>query len=391
MDLLHDFSFLEERWRVIDLEDLIIDPEFWRTRRVFVTGHTGFKGSWMSLILGRLGAEVYGFALPPEGDDSLFVAAGAARGIHHTIGDIADLDQLRRAMTFAKPQIAIHLAAQSLVRYSYANPVETYATNVMGTVNLLEAARETPSLRAVVIVTSDKCYENEGWTRGYSEGDALGGHDPYSNSKACAELVAAAYRRSFFHDGRPLAVATARAGNVVGGGDWANDRLVPDAMRAFKIGDVLRIRNPNAVRPWQHVLDPVVGYLRLAEYLFNDGKAFAEAWNFGPAPASHVRVAEIADRLAHLWGQGVRWEPDSGEHPHEANYLALDCTKAQSRLNWSPVLTLEDTLNLTVAWYQSARCAANLRDLTLSQVDSFLQNCLYDGSSKRARAHQLEG
>src|SRR5665213_51303 len=330
------------------MEKLVIEPKFWHGRRVFLTGHTGFKGAWASLLLRKLGADVYGFALPPEDSATLFEVAGVAGDIHHTLGDVRDLPVLRNAIEAARPSVTIHMAAQSLVRLSYAEPVSTYATNVMGTVNLLEAVRQVRGIEAVVVVTSDKCYENTGSAKGYRESAPMGGRDPYSSSKGCAELVTDSYRRSFFaHAGAP-AVASGRAGNGVGGGDWARDRLVPDAMRAFIEHQPLVIRNPAAVRPWQHVLDPVIAYLRLAERLVRDGSAYAEGWNFGAETASEVPVSTIADRLVSLWGNNAHWLKVGGEHPHEAAELKLDCTKSAARLGWSPLLDLEQALQLTV-------------------------------------------
>jgi CDP-glucose 4,6-dehydratase len=350
---------------------MVVDPSFWKGRRVFLTGHTGFKGAWTSLLLSRLGAEVHGFALPPESEKSVFVAAGVERGVRHEIGDVRDLAQLRGAMERAAPEIVIHMAAQSLVRRSYLEPVETYATNVIGTVHVLEAARGLDA-RAIVVVTSDKCYENVGSDWGYREIDRLGGLDPYSSSKACAELVVDAYRRSFFDTADGSAVASARAGNVIGGGDAAPDRLTVDAMTAFEAGEVLRVRSPAAVRPWQHVLDPITGYLRLADRLVRRGGEFAGAWNFGPGPESEVPVATIADRLAALWGDGARWEHDRGEHPHEAARLALECAKARNRLGWRPMIDLDTGLRLTVAWYKALRDGGDMKETTRRQIDEFL-------------------
>jgi CDP-glucose 4,6-dehydratase len=350
---------------------MVIDQTFWRGRRVFLTGHTGFKGAWASLLLSRLGADVYGFALAPENEADIFQVAEVGRDVHHCLGDVRDLSAISAALAQARPDVVIHMAAQSLVRLSYAEPVATYATNVMGTVNLLEAVRHTHGVRAVVVVTSDKCYENRGWVWGYRETDRLGGHDPYSNSKACAELVVDAYRRSFFSHGG-CKVATARAGNVIGGGDWAQDRLVPDAMRAFMAGAAVRIRNPRAVRPWQHVLDPVAAYLVLAQSLLLDGNDFGADWNFGPTPTSDVPVGEVVEALVRYWGAQAGWEIDPGEHPHEAAYLKLDCSKAASRLRWSPAIELDEALRLTVAWYRAYQAGAEIRAITLSQIQHFL-------------------
>ena len=353
------------------VESVVIHPASWQGRRVFLTGHTGFKGAWTTCLLGRLGAEVHGYALAPE-TESLFNAARLADGIDHTIADLRDLGALNTALHRARPSVVIHMAAQALVRRSYADPVETYATNVMGTVHLLEAVRACPSVEAVVIVTSDKCYANNGWVWGYRENDALGGHDPYSNSKACAELVTDAYRRSFFSVPDTARIASARAGNVIGGGDWAEDRIVPDAMRAFMRGVPLQVRNPAATRPWQHVLDPVLGYLALAEHLIEGGADYAEAFNFGPAPAGAVPVAEIVDRLVALWGAGAGWQQDPGSHPHEAAMLTLDSAKSTARLGWRPAIDLDRALAMTVAWYRESHEGGDMRRRTIEQIDSVI-------------------
>jgi len=351
------------------LEGLVINPGFWRGRRVFLTGHTGFKGAWTALVLRSLGAEVTGFSLEPEHPDGVFSAAQVSADVRHFVGDIRDPQALRAAIYEARPEIVLHMAAQSLVRRSYAAPVDTYATNVMGTVHLLEVMRQCPSVRGAIIVTSDKCYENVGHIHGYKEAEPLGGSDPYSSSKACAELVTQAYRASFFNKSFPLPVASVRAGNVIGGGDWAEDRLVPDAMRAFLGGRTLEIRNPQSLRPWQHVLDPVLAYLILAERLVEDGEAFAQAWNFGPAPESEITVKQIADLLVRGWGQGVAWRHDPREHPPEAAYLKLDCSKAETRLRWHPLFDIERSIGLTLDWYRAFQGGANLRKVTLGQID----------------------
>lgn len=344
------------------------DPAFWRGKKVFLTGHTGFKGAWASLLLRRLGASVYGYSLAPTHQSALFVTARIADDIKHRIGDIRDLSALRAAMAEAEPDIVIHMAAQALVRPSYEEPVETFATNVMGTVHVLEAARQLRALQAMLIVTTDKCYENNGTGAAFRESDRLGGDDPYSNSKACAELVTHSYRRSFFNVPGAARVATARAGNVFGGGDWARDRLVPDAMQAFLAGEALRIRNPNSVRPWQHALDPVLGYLTLVERLAGDER-FSGGWNFGPDAASEVPVGTVVEHLIALWGNGARWTADAGPHPHEAAYLRLDCAKARSELGWTPRLDLAHGLRLTVDWYKVLREGKDLRAFSLDQLD----------------------
>ncbi|WP_038947242.1 CDP-glucose 4,6-dehydratase [Bradyrhizobium genomosp. III] len=344
------------------------DPAFWRGKKVFLTGHTGFKGAWAALLLRRLGADVYGYALPPTHQSALFVAARIADDIKHRVADIRDLRTLRSAMAEAEPDIVIHMAAQALVRPSYEEPVETFATNVMGTVHVLEAARPLSSVKVILNVTSDKCYENDGAGTAFREGDRLRGGDPYSNSKACAELVTHSYRHSFFKAPGAARVATARAGNVFGGGDWARDRLVPDAMQAFLAGEPLRIRNPNSVRPWQHALDPVLGYLTLVERLAGDER-FVGGWNFGPDAASEVPVGQVVEHLIAQWGGGARWTADAGPHPHEAAYLRLDCAKARGELGWTPRLDLAQGLRLTVGWYKALREGRDLRAFSLDQLD----------------------
>ena len=352
----------------------MIDRAFWSGKKVFLSGHTGFKGAWMSLVLRRLEAEVYGFALPPESNMDLFVAAEAARDVHHTIGDVRDLGALHAALAASAADVVVHMAAQSLVRRSYHEPVDTYATNVMGTVHMLEAVRRVPAVAAVIIVTSDKCYESIGSTRAHREGDALGGHDPYSSSKGCAEIITSSYRRSFFQGAGTAAVASVRAGNVVGGGDWASDRLVPDAMRAFSAGKVLRIRSPRAVRPWQHVLDSTLAYLLLAQRLLERGHIFADGWNIGPPSDNNdVTVSTIADTVARLWGEAARWTIDDGAHRPETTYLKLDCAKAKTRLGWQPLLDIQGALELTVEWHRALHDGGDVRALSLQQIDRMLE------------------
>ena len=350
-------------------------PDFWRAKRVFLTGHTGFKGSWLSLWLQSLGAEVTGYALQPPSDPSLFETARVGEGMKSVIADIRDLPTLQQAMHAARPEIVIHMAAQPLVRLSYQNPVETYATNVMGTVHLLEAVRNTPGVKAVVNITTDKCYENREWVWGYRENEPMGGYDPYSNSKGCAELVSAAFRSSFFNANayaqHGVAIATVRAGNVIGGGDWAQDRLIPDILSAFETSQPARIRNPHAIRPWQHVLEPLRGYLTLAERLYPHGPEYAEGWNFGPNDEDAKPVGWIVEQMAALWGQGAGWKIDAGEHPHEAAYLKLDISKARSRLNWHPALNLKQALQLIVDWSQARSSGADMTQLTLSQIQAY--------------------
>jgi CDP-glucose 4,6-dehydratase len=351
----------------------LIQREFWAGRRVFLTGHTGFKGAWMSLLLRSLGAEVCGFALPPEHDQGLFAVGRVEKDVRHIIGDVRDLPALARAVKDARPDVVIHMAAQSLVRLSYADPVRTFETNVMGTANLLEAVRHCPEVRAVLVVTSDKCYENLDWAMAYRETDQLGGRDPYSSSKACAEIVTSAYRTSFFAKSGQTAVATVRAGNVFGGGDWATDRLIPDAMRAFGDGKTLSIRNPHAVRPWQHVFDVVLAYLELAQLLVRDGQAYAEAWNIGPSIDHEVPVSVIVNHVTRRWGDKAGWAQDSGLHPHESKFLRLDCSKAYARFGWRSRISLEQGLDLTVAWYRAAHArGADLRAFSLRQLEQFV-------------------
>jgi CDP-glucose 4,6-dehydratase len=354
-----------------------MNPHFWRGKRVFLTGHTGFKGSWLSLWLQHLGADVTGYALCPPSSPSLYEVANVGAGMQSHIADIRDLATLQQTMQAAHPDIVIHMAAQPLVRYSYQNPVETYATNVMGTVHLLEAVRHTPSVKAVVNITTDKCYENREWAWGYRENEPMGGYDPYSNSKGCAELVSAAYRSSFFNPGtyaeHGVAIATVRAGNVIGGGDWAEDRLIPDIVRAFEANQPVHIRNPHAIRPWQHVLEPLRGYLSLAEKLYEQGPDFAEAWNFGPNDEDAKPVAWIVEQMAQIWGEGTTWQIDAGQHPHEASYLKLDISKARSRLNWHPVLNLKQALELITDWSQAHRASANMHQKTLTQIQTYQQ------------------
>jgi CDP-glucose 4,6-dehydratase len=352
-----------------------MNAKFWQGKRVFLTGHTGFKGGWLSLWLQQSGAEVTGYALQPPSQPNLFEVAGVGRDMHSIIGDVRDADRLKRAMFGARPEVVFHMAAQPLVRYSYQNPVETYSTNVMGTVHLLEAVRNTPGVKAVVNITTDKCYENREWVWGYRENEPMGGYDPYSNSKGCAELVSSAYRSSFFnansHAQHGVALATARAGNVIGGGDWAQDRLIPDILAAFEQGKLVDIRNPHAIRPWQHVMEPLRGYLTLAERLFEQGPSFAEGWNFGPNDEDAMPVGWIVEQMAALWGNGAQWQTDTGEHPHEANYLKLDISKARSRLDWHPALRLNDALKLTIDWSRQRQAGADIRTLTLAQIQAY--------------------
>ena len=352
-----------------------MNPEFWDGKRVFLTGHTGFKGSWASLWLQSLGAELTGFSLNPPTYPSLFEEANVSRGMHSIIGDIRDFSSIQNALQTARPEIVIHMAAQSLVRYSYCHPVDTYATNVMGTVHLLEAVRHTKSVKSVLIVTSDKCYESNESVSGYREDDAIGGYDPYSSSKGCSELVTSAYRSSFFttdsYGKHGVAVASARAGNVIGGGDWAKDRLVPDTITAFLANQPVVIRNPHAIRPWQHVLEPLSGYFSLIENLYLKGPEFVGAWNFGPDAEDAHSVSWIVKKMAGLWGSNPAWQIDSGDHPHEASHLTLDSTKARNELGWSPRWRLDQALNAIIFWHKSHAMGADVRTIALDQIRSF--------------------
>ena len=347
-----------------------VEPSFWHGRRVLVTGHTGFKGAWLSLWLQSLGAELTGVSLDVPTDPSLYELARVGEGMTSIQADIRDAGALAGAVAGADPEVVIHMAAQSLVRRSFAEPRETYETNVIGTVNVLEAVRATDA-RVLVNVTSDKCYENREWEWGYRETDPMGGHDPYSSSKGCAELVAAAYRRSFFAPEGRTRLASARAGNVIGGGDWGEDRLVPDLMRAALAGEQALIRNPNSIRPWQHVLSPLSGYLVLAQALFQENEEESPpAVNFGPLQEDVRPVGAIVERLAELWPDAVRWRLDEGPHPHEARFLALDSSLARTRLGWRPLGRLEGALRSIVEWYRALVAGEDMRAVTLGQIES---------------------
>lgn len=355
------------------VEGMAINPDFWRGKSVFLTGHTGFKGGWLALWLNRMGARVTGYALSPPTTPSLFETAGIADALAgSTIADIRDPERLCAALAEAQAEIVFHLAAQPLVRASYEDPIGTYAVNVMGTVHLLEGIRRCPSVRAAVMVTSDKCYENREWWWGYRENEPMGGFDPYSSSKGCAELVSAAYRRSFFADGR-VALASARAGNVIGGGDWAADRLLPDLVRAFGQGQPLTLRNPGAIRPWQHVLEPLAGYLLLAERLVGEGESYAGGWNFGPRDEDARTVREVVSEAARLWGEGALWQVDADAtaQPHEARTLKLDCSLARGRLGWAPRLDLDVALAWALDWYRTQRAGGDMRAFCEAQIDRY--------------------
>ena len=353
-----------------------VNSSFWQGKSVFVTGHTGFKGSWLSLWLSSLGAKVSGYALAPDTAPNLFKTLKLNDVLEHSqIADIRDLDSLQKAMKKAQPDIVIHMAAQPLVRYSYLNPVETYATNVMGTVHLLESLRNLDSVRATVVVTTDKCYENTERLAGYQEHEPMGGHDPYSNSKGCAELVTSAYRQSFFSTDKYSlhrhAIASARAGNVIGGGDWSIDRLIPDAIKAFEGGHPLNIRNPLATRPWQHVLEPLSGYLVLAQSLYEKGTPFAQGWNFGPRDSDARTVKEVVELLISAWGSPASWVQDASEQPHEAHSLKLDITKASKQLCWMPKWNLETAIEKIVEWQKSYQNKQDMTEISLSQIQSY--------------------
>lgn len=347
-----------------------MNQEFWRGKRVFLTGHTGFKGGWLALWLADLGAEVYGYALTPPTEPNIFTVANLQdRLARSTIADIRDAAALTQAMQAAQPDVVLHLAAQPLVRYSYVAPAETYAVNVIGTVNLLEAVRLTPGVKAIVNVTTDKCYENREWVWPYRENEAMGGFDPYSSSKACSELVTAAYRRSFLEPAG-IHLASARAGNVIGGGDWATDRLVPDFLRALDAGQNLTIRSPLATRPWQHVLEPLSGYLILAEKLFTADQGFAEAWNFGPEEADARPVRWIVEYLCSQV-PGATWKSDPSPQPHEANTLKLDSSKAKDKLKWRPRWNLQTALSMTLAWHRAWKQGSDMAAFSVRQIHEY--------------------
>lgn len=356
----------------------MIDKNFWRGKRVLVTGCTGFKGSWITSWLLELGADVYGYALEAPTKPSMFESLKLADKINYYLGDIRDYAQFESFLDKSKPEIVLHLAAQPLVRYSYENPIETYHTNVLGLVNVLEAIRQHKTVKAVVNVTSDKCYENKEWLWGYRENEPFGGYDPYSNSKGCAELVTSCYQSSYFNvkdynKSHQTLLASARAGNVIGGGDWAGDRLIPDMLRAFLSNQTVYIRNPLAIRPWQHVLEPISGYLMLAEKLFMGHTDYACGWNFGPYDTDAKNVEYIVSELCDLWGNGASWSDDHTIHPHEANYLKLDCSKANHDLLWKPRWTLNHALIKIVDWYKTYQSNGNLYTLTLNQIKEYME------------------
>ncbi len=357
------------------LEALVMDAAFWNGRRVFVTGHTGFKGGWLTLWLNKLQAVVAGYALAPPSTPNLFEVARIGDGVRHLLGDINDVMRLSAELRRFESEVVFHLAAQSLVRHSYDQPLETFQTNIMGVANLLEAVRQAPSVRAVVIVTTDKCYENMNWAWGYRETDALGGYDPYSSSKAAAEIITASFRNSFFHQDRypehRVAIATARAGNVIGGGDWAQDRLIPDLLRAIEAGRPIVLRNPGSVRPWQHVLEPLNGYLQLAQRLVESGPAFAESWNFGPGENDSISVLEIVKKLNQKLGLPVSIETMEAPQLHEASVLRLDTSKARWKMGWRPAMTVDVALDWVSDWVLSYQSGQDMRAATDQQIERY--------------------
>lgn len=356
-------------------ESMTLDTEFWVDKRVLVTGHTGFKGGWLSMYLHRLGAHVSGVSLPPDTSPNLFECAKIESVLDSRIVDIRHRDALRDTVVEIQPDIVFHLAAQPLVRRSYRDPVETFDTNVMGSINLLEAVRQSDSVKAVIMVTSDKCYLNREWHWGYRENEPLGGHDPYSASKACTEIATHAWRASFMsaeaEEQHNCSIATARAGNVIGGGDWSDDRLIPDILRSLEAGDPITLRNPQSVRPWQHVLEPLRGYLQLGEKLFDEGDSWAEGWNFGPPDDDARNVAEIVDLLSAQWPSGGTWQQDVGQHPHEARYLKLDCSKARERLGWKPVWNLRESLKQIVRWQHAFLDKKDMFEFSINVIEEY--------------------
>ena len=348
-----------------------VNPSFWNGKKVYLTGHTGFKGSWLSLWLQSMGVIVKGYSLDVNTKPALFLEAKVAKGMESEIGDIRNLERLTESMVSFSPDILIHMAAQPLVRLSYQEPVDTYTTNVIGTVNVLEAARKCSNLKAIISVTTDKCYENKEWEWGYRENEPIGGHDPYSSSKGCAELVTSAYRRSFFSSDDTASIASARAGNVIGGGDWSEDRLIPDILRAFEKSEPVVIRNPLSTRPWQHVLEPLSGYLVLAQELFLNGDDFAEAWNFGPIDEDCKPVSWILDKMVTYWSNNASWSLDKNNNPHEAGFLKLDCSKASNRLKWNPKWNLQLTLKSIVDWHQLYSNGGDLKKQCLKEINTY--------------------
>ncbi len=347
-----------------------MSDSFWHGKKVFITGHTGFKGGWLTFWLKLLGASVTGYSLAPMQEPNFFSLTKIADNISSTIGDILNQDLLTQTLQEVQPEIILHLAAQPLVRYSYDNPIETYAVNVMGTAHLLEAARKLSNLKAIVVVTSDKCYENQEWLWGYRESDPMGGYDPYSSSKGCTELVVSAYRRSYFNE-KNIALASVRAGNVIGGGDWAKNRLVPDLMRAFANHEVAALRHPHAYRPWQHILDLLTGYLLLTKRLYQEGLNFAGPWNFGPSEENIISVGDVADLCAKFWGDDAKWQTVEARTLHEAILLKLDCNKSRALLGWSPRWNIQNSLKATVEWYRAFTNEEDMFSYTTQQIQQF--------------------
>jgi len=349
----------------------MVNRSFWQGKRVFLTGHTGFKGTWMSLCLNQFGSKLKGYAKPPLNQPNMFELTGISQYIESELADINEYQKLEASMKSFNPEVVFHFAAQPLVRESYNNPLETYMTNVIGTAHVLEAVRQVRSIKSVVIITTDKCYENKEWIWPYRENEALGGHDPYSSSKACAEIVTAAYRKSFY-DTNQIGVATARAGNVLGGGDFSTDRLIPDIIRSIQNNEVIKLRYPQAIRPWQHVLEPLTGYLLLAEQLYKNPNRFSDSWNFGPYEQDTKTVSEIVELLMDKIGKGS-WEPDLNNHPHEAHLLKLDIQKAHAGLNWRPLLTIEQALETTFSWYEAWQKNEDMLKVTTTQIQDFFR------------------
>jgi CDP-glucose 4,6-dehydratase len=350
--------------------EMNLDHSFWKGKKVFLTGHTGFKGAWMCILLHNLGAEVTGFALVPPTTPNLFEISKLEGKVKSITGDVRSIKELKQSLNNTFPDIVIHMAAQALVRSSYIDPIETYTTNVIGTLNVLEAVRECPSVKAIINVTTDKCYENKGHQVGYKEDDPLGGYDPYSSSKACSEIVSASYRQSFYHSDDKAMIATARAGNVIGGGDWSLDRIIPDFMRSFEKKEPLLIRNPNATRPWQHVIEPLHGYLKLAELLCKKGSEFAEAWNFGPDENGVLTVEDIVQHLSASFDQ-ASYQIDKSDTYHEAIFLQLNCTKANKKLGWAPKLSAEAALDKTIEWWKGYYDNTNIYQLCVNQIEAY--------------------
>ena len=351
-----------------------VNEKFWENKKVFVTGHTGFKGSWLCLWLQKMNSIICGYSLEPNSNPNLFNLANVDQKMKSIIGDIRDLEKIKHKINDFDPDIVIHMAAQPLVRLSYVDPVETYTTNVIGTLNLLEACRSCKSLKSIVVITTDKCYENKEKDEGYKEFEPMGGHDPYSSSKGCCELLVSSYRRSYFNDKNSASLASVRAGNVIGGGDWSKDRLIPDILNSFKDSKTVKIRNPKSIRPWQHVLEPLSGYLILAERLYINGDKYAEAWNLGPDIEDCKTVEWILNNMVKKWGEGASWKYEKNDNLHEANFLKLDCTKAASMLNWFPKWKLDYTLSLIIDWYKQFINKSDMRDICLKEISKYMKN-----------------